>query len=373
MVTLAPAHQQIAVIVPRGAPAWLRDLTEHCGFVPVTSVKAILKRATREQLPDCVMGAPTVRVLAMFESLREAMDLPQRPLLILLSDTLAPVAVADYVWPPQTELLLHNLNSALVMRAQWRELAGQRSSDTSASELERLADLQTRTADELNLLKDTVVTNVAHELRTPLMHLKGALTYLGDENYADRYDEMYDYAVISTARLEEIISNITLLAGAFRTEEFDDVYLPDALDQALRNLYRGWAHRSHANRVRLLDFAPLPLVRCSQRAISIVLQLLIDNALKFSSDPVEVEFRAGRTHVQVTIRDRGIGIPADQHEKIFEAFYQQDGSSTRKHAGVGVGLAIARKIVENHGGRILVHSAPNAGSEFFFSLPQCAP
>lgn len=373
MVTLAPAHQHIVVIAPRGTPTWLRDLTETCGFTPVINIKAILKRATREQLPDCVIGAPTVRVLGMFESLREAMELPQRPLLILLSDTLAPVSVADYVWPPQTELLLHNLNAALAMRAQWRELVDQRSAGASANDLERLIDLQTRTTSDLHLLKDTVVTNIAHELRTPLMHLKGALTYLGDENYADNHEEMYDYAVTATARLEELISNITLLAGAFRSDGFNDVYLPDALDQALRNLRRNWAQRGRTERVRVLDFAPLPLVRCNQRAISIVLQLLIDNALKFSDDLVEVEFQAGHTHVQVTIRDRGIGIPADQHEKIFEAFYQQDGSTTRKYTGVGVGLAIARRIVENHGGHIVVHSVQNEGSEFFFSLPQCAP
>jgi signal transduction histidine kinase len=102
-----------------------------------------------------------------------------------------------------------------------------------------------------------------------------------------------------------------------------------------------------------------------------VLQLLIDNALKFSDDDVEVELVAGHTHVQIAVRDRGIGIPADQHEKIFEPFYQPDQSASSKHVGMGIGLAIARQIVERHGGRIMVHSVPHAGSEFLFSLPQC--
>lgn len=371
MVASAPTHQQIVAIVPRGAPGWLRDLTNTCGFMPATGVKAILKRASREELPACVLGAPTMRVLGMFQSLREAMELPHRPLLVLLSDYPAPISVADYVWSPQPDTLLHNLESALAMRAQWRTLHEQRAEGVSASELEILLELQRKTATELHLLKDTVVNNVAHELRTPLLHLKGALTFIGDEAYADRYEEMYTYAVQATSRLEGVISNITLLAGAFGSLEFEDVHMPDALDQAMRALRRSWAHRDTIDRVFVPAYEQLPLVRCNRRAISVVLQLLIDNALKFSDDQVDVEFTAGVAHVQVTVRDRGIGIADDQHEQIFEPFYQVDSSSTRKHAGMGVGLAIARQIVENHGGRIIVHSAPNAGSEFFFSLPQC--
>ncbi|HYO89006.1 MAG TPA: HAMP domain-containing sensor histidine kinase, partial [Candidatus Limnocylindrales bacterium] len=370
-VASAPTHSEVVAIVPRGAPGWLRDLTDSCGFVPATGVKSILKRASREELPACVLGAPTVRVLSMFQSLREAIELPHRPLLILLSDNPTPVSGADSVWVPDQRMLLHNLESALAMRARWRALDAQRENDASTSEIDRLIDLQRRTADELQLLKEAIVNNVAHELRTPLMHLKGALTFMHDDAYADRHDEMYTYAVEATSRLEGLISNITLLAGAVGSLEFQDVYLPDVLDQALRALGRSWAHRTNVHRVVVINHERLPVIRCNSRAIAVVLQLLIDNALKFSDDQVDVEFEPGATHLRVTVRDRGIGIPHDQHEEIFKPFVQGDGSSTRKHAGMGVGLAIARQIVENHGGRIIVRSSPNAGSEFFFSLPQC--
>jgi signal transduction histidine kinase len=339
--------------------------------MPVSSVKGMLKRATREQLPACVVGAPTVRVLSLFASLREAMELPQRPLLVLLSDYPAPSPVADYVWPPQPDTLVHNLDSALAMRAQWRAVVEHRVHGASLSELERLEALQQQTQRELDLLKSTVVNNVAHELRTPLMQIKNAVTFLRDPDYADKYEDLYDYADKATARLEGQINNITLLAGAFGSIEFSEVLLTDALDQALRNLGRAWAHRTNMSRVILADHPPLPLVRCNRRAIAIVLQLLIDNALKFSDDEVEVAFEAGRTHVQVAVRDRGIGIPADEHEKIFEPFYQLGQSASSKHVGMGIGLAIARQIVERHGGRIILHSVPHAGSEFLFSLPQC--
>jgi signal transduction histidine kinase len=83
-------------------------------------------------------------------------------------------------------------------------------------------------------------------------------------------------------------------------------------------------------------------------------------ALMMAPEPA-IEFR---------ISDSGIGIPADHMEKIFDAFYQVDGSSTREYGGAGLGLAIAKNLVEAHHGRIRVESKPNQGSTFFVTLPQ---
>lgn len=369
MVISAPAFNQVVAIVPKAAPVWLRELTERCGFIPAPGVRAVLRRASRDELPACILGAPTVRVLTMFQSLRDAMELPKRPLLVLLSQYPAPTSVADFVWTPDPSTLLHNLESALQMREKWLERA-ERKPESGMSVVQRLVHEQARAAQELDLLKATIVQTVSHELRTPLLQVKSAVSMLSEEtDDREKLDELVQYATASTARLEGVISNLILLSEAFAAFEFDSVLLTDSLELALRNLRRSWAHRESVERIRPIHPVPLPMVHGNRRALGIVLQLLLDNALKFSEDEVDVEFTPSDRFVQVCVRDRGIGIEPERHERIFESFYQGDGSSTRKYGGLGVGLAIARQIVEAHGGRIIVHSAPNAGAEFMFGLP----
>jgi two-component system sensor histidine kinase VicK len=73
---------------------------------------------------------------------------------------------------------------------------------------------------------------------------------------------------------------------------------------------------------------------------------------------------------QVSVSDEGVGIPKDQQERIFERFYQVDGSARRRFAGIGLGLTIAKRIVEAHGGEMWVRSKPGEGSTFYFTVPK---
>jgi signal transduction histidine kinase len=364
MVASAPHTSDVVAVMPKGAPAWFHSLADYCGFSAAPGVRAVLRRASRNELPACVIGVPTVRVLTLFQSLRDSMDLPRRPLLVLLSQYPAPVTVADYVWAPDPVTLRHNLESALSIREQWRQALRR------AEEADRQPRAQTAPAQELELLKTTIVRTVAHELRTPMMQVKSAVAMLTEMDDPDKLQELLTYATASTARLDGILGNLILLAEAFKDMDFETVYLLDSLELATRNLRRSWAYRNHVDRVRAVHNGPVPPVHGNRKAISIVLQLLLDNALKFSEDVVDVEFVSGEAHVQVVVRDRGIGIEPQHHDRIFDSFYQMDGTPTRKYGGMGVGLAIARQIVEAHGGRILVHSAPREGSEFLFSLPR---
>jgi signal transduction histidine kinase len=106
---------------------------------------------------------------------------------------------------------------------------------------------------------------------------------------------------------------------------------------------------------------------------------LLDNAIKFTPTAGAVTVRAaqvadvsGHPAVEVTFQDTGIGIPPAEQAKVFERFYQIDGSLTRQFGGVGIGLAVAKQIVEGHGSRITVESEPNKGSTFRFTLPMAA-
>jgi signal transduction histidine kinase len=106
-----------------------------------------------------------------------------------------------------------------------------------------------------------------------------------------------------------------------------------------------------------------------------VLDNLIGNALKFTPPGglIEVSVEDAGDYERVLVRDTGIGIPSDKLEKIFEPFYQIDGSTTRRFGGAGLGLAIVKQIVEAHGGQVGVTSELGKGSTFFFTVPKYRP
>ena len=121
------------------------------------------------------------------------------------------------------------------------------------------------------------------------------------------------------------------------------------------------------------DIAPgLPDTVGDAERLAEVFQNLIENAIKFSPNGGEVCVRVyeNADEIQAQVQDHGIGIPADQFEKIFTRFYQVDGSTTRRFPGVGLGLAIVKRIVEAHHGRVWVESVLGKGSTFYFAIPK---
>ena len=105
--------------------------------------------------------------------------------------------------------------------------------------------------------------------------------------------------------------------------------------------------------------------------IAIALRNLIKNAITFT-DPggrVVIGVEAIPGYIKVTVLDTGIGIPQEEQQKIFERFYQVEKHMTRRHGGLGVGLSIAKELIELHGGRIWVESEEGVGSRFLFALP----
>ena len=98
---------------------------------------------------------------------------------------------------------------------------------------------------------------------------------------------------------------------------------------------------------------------------------LISNAIKFSPTGGQIKLTAEQVDdfIKFSVQDQGIGIPADKLERVFERFYQVDGSTTRRYGGAGLGLAIVKQIVEVHGGHVTVISEPNESTIFSFFLP----
>jgi GAF domain-containing protein len=226
---------------------------------------------------------------------------------------------------------------------------------------------------EVDQLKDELVQNVSHELRTPLTFIKGYIELLGSGDLGQMNERQQDVLKIvaeKTNLVTRLVSDIVFLQQIER----ESLQLADIdMAQMIRRVVQV-AEVTAVDRVTLQAIVPpdLPLVRADQDRIFQVFDNLIGNAIKFSPNGGVITLQAQEVGdmVRVSVSDTGIGVPADRLERIFERFYQVDGSTTRKFGGAGLGLAIVKRIVEAHGGRIWAESQLGCGSSFLFTLPK---
>lgn len=313
---------------------------------------------------DAVIAPAGDQAARWFQEIEASAEPPDRPLLVLLTDAPDPDQPADLALPPQW--LDQALPAALKLRAENRGLQ-QQLIDAHDRENSSRREHE-RTAQEVDLLKNAIVRTVSHELKTPLLHVKSAVSMLAEDREEDRL-KLIGYAMEATARLEAVIKNITQLADSLEIE-LEPVQVSDSVAHAIRNLRRSWEHKDHIDRIQVNVEPRLPLVLADKQALGIVLQLLIDNGLKFSRDQVEVLAQVRDNHLWIAVRDHGIGIDLNQIEKIFDPFYQVDNSDARRFGGIGVGLSIVRLILERHHAEIQVESQIGRGSTFSFTLPK---
>lgn len=228
---------------------------------------------------------------------------------------------------------------------------------------------------EADLAKDQFIQNVSHELRTPLMHVLSYSELMNYEQFGALNDEQHEAlnVIIDKAKkLTELVDDIISLKGlemqSFNRQETN-------LVTVIRQAVEQYIPKAQENGLMIATRFPadLPSVYADPENITEAFEHILDNALKFGTggERIEVMLRdMGGPMVQVAVRDYGIGIDPLEHEKIFHRFYQVDGGPARRYAGVGLGLALAKSIVERHGGRIGVKSKLNEGSIFFFTLPK---
>ena len=231
---------------------------------------------------------------------------------------------------------------------------------------------------ELDRLKSEFISNVSHELRTPLLHVKGTLGLLADGAMGDVTPEQAQGLSVAQGAAEQLgrIIEDTMDFGQMYEEQrlaFEPVSVAEVCQSAARAIAR-IADR-HSITVNVSVPADLPPVRADLQSLTRVLWHLLDNAVKFSPAGSTVEIAAGqrRAGVRIAVQDHGVGIPPDQLDRIFQVFYQVDGSSTRKAGGLGLGLALVKRLVEAHGSRVEVESKVGKGSMFAFELPVAEP
>ena len=222
--------------------------------------------------------------------------------------------------------------------------------------------------------KDEFVSLVSHELRTPLTSIKGAARTL-----LRRYDSLEDATRREllrdvdeeSDRLHRLVENLLDFsraeAGVLRlaTEPVHLGKLAAGVVSELRS--RAPTHGFD------LSFPPeLPPVEADPVRVEQVLRNLLDNAVKYSEAGglIQLRARVSRDMLEVSVRDQGIGIRPEDLNRVFGRFQRADyDPQARRRQGVGLGLAICRRLVEAHGGRIWVESQPGVGSTFFFTLP----
>ncbi len=231
--------------------------------------------------------------------------------------------------------------------------------------LEKQLTTQKQQTTQVEVLKEAIVRNVSHELKTPLLHVKSAVSLLSEDVGKD--NKLIRYAENATARLETLVTNITMF-GSSLDLKLGPVIVRDAVAYSHRSLSRIWESKEDAKRIKLHIDTDLPPVLADRQGISTILQLLLDNALKFSDGDIEVHAHQVGGSVEISVRDYGIGIAPKDLKNIFDSFYQIDPSSTRRYGGTGVGLALVKLLIENHQSEIQVTSELNKGSTFSFQL-----
>ena len=222
--------------------------------------------------------------------------------------------------------------------------------------------------------KSEFLANMSHELRTPLNAIIGFSEVLSEGMFGEINEKQTEYLkdiLESGQHLLSLINDILDLSKieAGRMElELADFDLPSAIENALI-LVRERASRRGITLERTID-ERLEMIRADERKVKQVLLNLLSNALKFTPEGgrIDVSARLHDDSAEISVTDTGVGIAPEDQEAVFEEF-RQVGTAAKKVEGTGLGLALARKFIELHGGRIWVRSQVGVGSTFTFTLP----
>ena len=232
----------------------------------------------------------------------------------------------------------------------------------------------TRREMELVRLKSDFVSNVSHELRTPLALIRMFAETLEMKRVKTEKKkiEYYRTILLETERLTRLVNNIlnfSRMEADRRQYHFRLIEL-NAVVKNVLDIYEYQLRTMGFSTVVQLK-STLPLINGDDEALAEALHNIVDNAIKYSNEEKSLKVETGTrgAEVFVEVQDRGIGIPAQYHGKIFEKFFRVSGGLVHTAKGSGLGLALVRHIVQAHGGTIEVESSPGKGSTFRIILP----
>jgi signal transduction histidine kinase len=230
-----------------------------------------------------------------------------------------------------------------------------------------------RDLSEIDQIKNDFVSIASHELRTPLAVILGYATFLRDD-VTGQASEQLEIVLSSAVRLRALIDDMVNLRH-IQAQEIQLQRSIFSLKQLVQDVVKEFSELVNGKQqILTTKFTPVddPLnIDADRQKVYLIFANLVSNAIKFTP-------KKGRLHISVELKghkywisviDTGVGIPGDNYDRIFDQFYQVEPSLTRKYQGMGIGLSIAKGMVEVHQGRIWVESVVGKGSKFSFMLP----
>ena len=224
--------------------------------------------------------------------------------------------------------------------------------------------------EKAETLRRNMVSDVAHELRTPVSIIRGQIEAIQDnvlQPDTDTLNSIHDETML-LARLIDDLQELSLVEAGRMTLDLQPADAAELVGRAVDSMQA----KALAQGIDLVrDINPGLLCSVDEHRIGQVLRNLLSNALAHTNQGGKVHINAHKadTSIQVCIEDNGEGIPAEDLPYIFERFYRVDKSRNRSTGGSGLGLTIARRLVEAHGGKIWAQTNLDRGSSFCFTLP----
>lgn len=350
----------------------------------------------RSESPDLILSdvmMPRMDGNELVRTLKADEDLKSIPVILVSARATQQVKVEglqvgadDYVPKPfNAEELLARIANLLKLREHQKELKVLNTSleDKVEEQLKLILTERERYEAELieerdraeaaSRMKSTILDNMNHEFRTPLSIILGSSQVLAEEVSDDLKDFTHDIQG-GASRLQstlEAVCEISMLTAGLEFES-TSFNLTDQVRRSVDSVRHTAEAKGLSLHVRSPKDQPV-YAKTDEASYARIVEILVDNAIKFTeSGDVVVELRNAGTHVETRVRDTGVGIEAEQLDKIFEAFAQGSEGLSRTHEGAGLGLAIAARRAELIGAELSAESEPGKGSVFTLKVPLAA-
>src|SRR3989344_3156084 len=275
-------------------------------------------------------------------------------------------------WLAFAILILGFFAIVVALWSYWRQaVLNERLSAQGLDLIRKNAQLQ-----ELDKVKSEFISVAAHQLRTPLSAIKWTLGLLIDEHTENLTPEQRILLMKGFESNERIIKLINEMLVVTRIEsgKIRLTFVPIHIEDLIESTVLDFASQAHVRKIALSFDAPkerLPFISADSEQIRNVIQNLIENSIRYTPEGGSIGLSAsvqdGMVHVSVT--DTGIGIPERQQSSIFNKFFRADNAMKRRTDGSGLGLFIAKSIIEKHGGKLTFDSIEGKGTTFSFTLP----